>query len=441
MAEVVSGHDDRTTAPARRSPARIMLAGASGNFVEWFDFTLYGFSAVVIAATFFPPGSSGALLATFAIYGVAFVARPAGAVVFGRIGDRMGRRTALSMSVLLMGLATAAIGLLPGWSSIGVAAPILLLVFRMAQGFSAGGEYTGAMTFGLEHAPPRRRALWVAVVGSSTMLGVTGATLTIVVFQAVAGDAFAAGGWRWTFVFGGLLSLVGLLLRLGVDETPVFTELAEKGTPRGIGFGALVRGHWRTLLVLLCYFGVLGVVTHMFLGYMPTYLGQAAGIASSTALTIITGLTLFAAMIGPVFGALADRVGRRPLLRTGAVMAVVVVIPAYLLIGTRNLAAVVVAMLALLLVVSLLGIGAMAVLEMLPAQVRFSGMALPYNVAYAVFAGTAPLVSQALVDATGSLLSPAYYATALALIGLPVILRAIPETRGADLRTGVTAPS
>ncbi|MBW0101097.1 MFS transporter [Pseudonocardia sp. KRD291] len=440
MADLISEHGDKANVRPRQSPARIMLAGASGNFVEWFDFTLYGFSAVVIAATFFPTGSgSSGLLATFAIYGVAFVARPAGAVVFGRIGDRLGRRTALSVSVLLMGAATAAIGLLPSWSAIGIAAPILLMVCRLAQGFSAGGEYTGAMTFSVEHAPPGRRALWAGLVGSSTMLGATGATLTIVVFQSVAGDAFAAGGWRWTFVFGGLLSLVGLFLRLGVDETPVFTELAADRTTRPPSLGGLLRGYWRMMLVLFCYFGVLGVVTHMFLGYMPTYLGQAGGISSTTSLTIITGLTLLAAVLAPVFGSWGDRIGRRPLVRAGSVAAVVLTVPAYFLIGTQSLVAIVFAMLALLVVVALLGAGSMAVLEMLPADVRFSGMALPYNVAYAVFAGTAPLVSQALVDVSGSLLAPAFYATALALIGLPVIFRAIPETRGSDLRTGVTA--
>lgn len=438
MSETVSEQERATRSARRRSPARIVLAGAAGNFVEWFDFTLYGFSAAAIAATFFPADrSTQALLATFAIYGVAFVARPIGAVVFGRIGDRLGRRTALSASVLLMGGATAAVGLLPGWASIGVAAPVLLLVCRLLQGLSAGGEYTGAMTFNAEHAPPRRRALWMGFISASTMLGVTGATLTVVIFQAVAGDAFAAGGWRWPFVVGGLLSLVALVLRLGVDETPVFAELAAEEPRPGHPIGHLLRTYWRSLLVLLCYFGVTGVVTHMFLGYMPTYLGLAAGVPASTALTIITVLTLFAAVAGPVFGAVGDRVGRRPLVVAGSLGAVVLTVPAYLLIGTRSMAAIVVAMFLLLMVVSLLGAGAMAVLEMLPADVRFSGVALPYNVAYAIFAGTAPLVSQLLVDASGSLLAPAFYATALALLGLPVILRGIPETRGIDLRRGV----
>jgi MFS transporter, MHS family, proline/betaine transporter len=425
-----------TSAPTRRSsPGRVILAGATGNFVEWFDFTLYGFSAVVIAATFFPADDgAAALLGTFAIYGVAFLARPLGAVVFGRIGDRRGRKNALSASVLLMGLATAAMGVLPSWDSVGVLAPILLLTCRLLQGLSAGGEYTGALTFNLEHAPPHRRALYTSFVGASTMLGTAAGTVTVVVVQVLAADGFAAGAWRWPFVVGGLLSLVALFLRLGVDETPVFRATAK--APR-VGLRELVRRHWRTLLVSGCYFAVLGLVTHMFLGYMPTYLTAVAGVPSSTTLTIITGLTLFAAVLGLAFARLADRYGRRPFLRSGAVAAVVLIVPAYLLMGTGGTVAVVAGLFVLLMIVGLLGAGALAVLEMMPAEVRYSGVALPYNVAYAIFGGTAPLVGQLLLDGTGSLLAPAYYATAIALLGLPVLIRGIPETRRADLRTGV----
>lgn len=410
-----------------------------GNFVEWFDFTLYGFTAAVIAATFFPAESgSAALLGAFAIYGVAFVARPLGAVVFGHIGDRAGRRFALTLSILLMGGATAAMGLLPGWSSIGVAAPILLLVCRLVQGFSAGGEYTGALTFSTEHAPKGRRAFWMGFIGASTSLAAASATLTVVIAQLVAGPAFAAGGWRWAFVIGGLLSLVAFFLRLGVDETPVFekarSERAE-GTRTG-GFRVLFRDHWRPLLVIFTFFSAVGLITHMFLGYLPTYIGKAAGVSSSTSLFLITGVTLAGALLAPVVGLVIDRWGRRPILRIGFVSAAIGIIPAYLLMGTGSIALLALALLFLFLVVGLVGAGAISVLEMLPAAVRFSGVALPYNVAYAVFGGTAPLVSQALVEGTGSLLAPAFYATAVVLIALPILLRGIPETKDSDLVTG-----
>ncbi len=421
------------------SRRRVMFASSVGNFVEWFDFTLFGFTAAVLAKVFFPAGNDvAALLGAFAIYGVAFVARPVGAYVFGRIGDRRGRRTSLGLSIVIMGAATAAIGLLPGWSQIGVVAPALLLVCRLAQGFSAGGEYTGAVTFSVEHAPADRRAWYMAIVGASTWLGAMGATACVALCQAVFGDAFASGGWRVPFIIGGLISVAGLFLRLRVDETPVFAAVQAQAKEVVRPFRELLRGYWRTLLVLFAYFGVLGLFTHMFLGYMPTYLKQATGMTDTAVLTLTTGLNLASMVLGLGLAVLADRHGRRIQVRIGAVAAVVVLVPAYLLIGTGNIVAIAVALLVFTLAVGLLSTGALSVLEMYPANVRFSGMAMPYNVAYAVFGGTTPLVSQALVEGTGSLLSPAFYASALALLALPLLLRGIPETRGADLHTGVS---
>ncbi|WP_033296189.1 MFS transporter [Amycolatopsis jejuensis] len=419
----------KTTSSARS----VLFASSVGNFVEWFDFTLYGYAATAIAATFFPSGNKvAALLGVFAVYGVAFVARPLGAVVFGRIGDRRGRRTSLGLSILVMGAATAAIGLLPGWSSVGVLAPVLLLVCRLVQGFSAGGEYTGAMTFSVEHAPDHRRAWYMALVGSSTWLGAIGATGIVLLFRALTGDGFATGGWRWPFLIGGVIAVAGLVLRMRVDETPVFKEMAKKQPPAR-PFRELVSGHWRTLLILFAYFAVLGLFTHTFLGYMPTYLVEATGFTATTVLWLTSALNLLSIPVGLGLAILADRHGRRIQIRTGALAAVVLVVPAYLLIGTGNVVAVLAALVVFLLSVSLLSTGALSVLELYPARVRFSGMALPYNLAYAVFGGTAPLISQLLVDGTGSLLAPAVYASIAALLALPLLLR-IPETKGTDLR-------
>lgn len=424
-----------TVAAVSTSRRTVLLASSVGNFVEWFDFTLYGYTAAAIAAAFFPAGNKiSGLIGAFAVYGVAFVARPLGAFVFGRIGDRRGRRTSLGVSIVLMGAATAAIGLLPGWSQIGVAAPVLLLICRLLQGFSAGGEYTGAMAFSIEHAPDDRRAWYLALVGSSTWLGAIGATGVVLLFQAITGDGFANGGWRGPFLIGGVIALIGLVLRLRVDETPVFKAMQahQPDGPPARPFRELLRGHWRKLLILFAYFAVLGLFTHSFLGYMPTYLAEAGGFSASTVLWLVTAANILTIPAGLVLAVLADRHGRRIQLRVGAIAAIVLVIPAYLLIGTGNLVAVVLALLVLLLAVSLLSAGAISVLELYPTNVRFSGMALPYNFAYAIFGGTAPLISQVLVDGTGSLLAPAVYAAVVAVLALPLLLR-IPETNGANL--------
>ncbi|WP_163505238.1 MFS transporter [Fodinicola acaciae] len=424
--------DRAQSATTRRA---VLFASSVGNFVEWFDFTLYGYTAAVIAATFFPAGNgAAALLGAFAVYGVAFVARPLGAAMFGRIGDRRGRRTSLGLSIMVMGASTAAMGLLPGWSSIGVLAPILLLVCRLVQGFSAGGEYSGALTFTIEHAPDNRRAWFLGLVGSSTMLGAVCATAVALVFQSVTGPRFAVDGWRWMFVLAGAIALVGLFLRLRVDESPVFEEMRKQQAPLR-PFQVLLRDHWRTLLVLFVYFATLGLLTHMFLGYLPTYLNRAIGVSTGTVLALTTVANLASIPVSLSLSVLADRYGRRIQVRLGAMAAVVLPVPAYLLIGTGSTAAVIAALVLFVFAVCLLTMGALSVLELYPTGVRFSGMALPYNLAYAVFGGTAPLVSALLVDSTGSLLSPAIYASVVAVLALPILLKGIPETKGVDLRS------
>ena len=419
------------TSPGRRSARRrALIAGATGNIVEWFDFTIYGFTAAVLATVFFPPEfGSGALLATFALYGVAFLARPAGGIFFGRLGDRLGRRRSLSLAITLMGCSTAAIGLLPTYASIGVAAPLLLLLCRLVQGFSAGGEYTGAATFVVEHAPSHRRGLYAGIISSSSFVGSILATVTVLSFSSVGAEHFADGGWRWPFIIGGVVAMVGLFMRLAVEETPAFKEMQENDSLPTRPLADLFRNHWRTLLTSFVYFASLGVVTHMLLGYMPTFLVLSADVPSTVALLMTTGALVLAVPLFIFFGATVDRIGRRPLVRIGMVMSVFVSVPSYMLIGTGNIFAIAVALASLVLALSLLASALLVILEMMPTHARFTGTAIPYNIAYALFAGTAPLVCAALVNATGSDLSPAFYATAIALIALPILWRGIPESK------------
>ncbi|MDN3460107.1 MFS transporter [Rhodococcus sp. APC 3903] len=428
------------TSRLARTRRKALVAAATGNFVEWFDFTIYGFMAVTLASVFFPPDSGkAALLAIFAVYGSAFIARPLGAVFFGSIGDRLGRRGSLSLAIGLMGVSTAAIGLLPTYAAAGTLAPALLLLCRLIQGFSAGGEFAGAATFVVEHAPPGRRPLYLAILGGSTSLGVVGATAAVLAFRSAGASAFDDGGWRWAFIVGGALAVVGLILRLGVEETPVFTAAVEqqqnrKGT-RHSPLRELLAKHRRAMGTVLVFFASVGVLTHMMLGYMPTYLVTAAGVTSNTALVLTMIAMIVPLPVAIILSGFVEKVGRRPFIRVGAVSAVLVVIPCYLLIGTGNKLAIGVALIVLMVVLCLLNIGLLAVLEILPTRLRYIGTAVPYNVAYALFAGTAPLVCQALVDSTGSALAPAFYGTAIALLACPVLLRYIPETKGTDLRT------
>ncbi|MEV0702384.1 MFS transporter [Saccharopolyspora sp. NPDC050389] len=431
--------------PPRRSGKRILAACASGNFVEWLDFSLYGFSATVIAQTFFPADSGVvALLGTFAIYGVAFVARPAGGIVFSRIGDRLGRRAALSASIVMMGLATVAIGLLPSYETAGIGAPILLLVCRLAQGFSAGGEYTGAATFTLEHAPPGRRALWTTFVHSFSLAGTLAGILVILLFRFAAPEAYSSGGWRWTFVAVGLLAGFGLYLRLRLDETPVYRELRADGTARIRPLKDVVRQHARQMVVLFAYYAYVGVLTYLITGYMPTYLTKVVGFESTTALVLQAAVVVFQICLFLVLARLIDsgRAPRRRLVIIGSASGVVLAVPAFLLITTGTVWAGFLGMSLLSVPIILTTSGAMLIaMEMLPTDARFTGVALPYNLAYALFAGTAPLVSELLVTATGNSIMPAVYATSIAVVALPVLFFGMPETKDFHLGTGTAEPS
>jgi MHS family proline/betaine transporter-like MFS transporter len=238
---------------------------------------------------------------------------------------------------------------------------------------------------------------------------------------------------------GGALAVVGLILRLGVEETPVFTAAVEQQQNRkGLRHSPLrelLAKHRRAMGTVLVFFASVGVLTHMMLGYMPTYLVTAAGVTSNTALVLTMTAMIVPLPVAIILSVFVEKVGRRPFIRVGAVSAVLVVIPCYLLIGTGNKLAIGVALIVLMVVLCLLNIGLLAVLEILPTRLRYIGTAVPYNVAYALFAGTAPLVCQALVDSTGSALAPAFYGTVIALLACPVLRRCIPETKGTDLRT------
>ncbi|GAA5115179.1 MFS transporter [Pseudonocardia adelaidensis] len=400
-----------------------------GHAVESYDFVIYGSSATVIARHFFPSDDPTlAILSTLAVYGIAFVVRPIGAIVFGSIGDRRGRRTALSAVVLIMAGSTAAIAVLPGYATAGIAAPLLLLCCRLAQGISMGAEYTSAASYVVEQAPADRRGLWVSAVNSATFVGSAFAALALLALQVLAPAAYADWTWRLAFLFGGVMALVGLYMRLRLEETTTFRALERMGEVSDRPVRDSLRDR-RTFLLLFAVFALLAVVVHNLLGYFPTYLVATGGLAEGTVLTAGVVALLSCAAMCVLTGLLVDRFGRRPLLVVGVALAVAGSVPAYLLAGGGTLLSTLGAEILLVLPAAIVGMSAtILAVEIVPPHIRATSTALAYNAAYAVFGGTAPILG-ALLTAWLGRLAPGAYITVLAVIALLVVVVAMPETR------------
>jgi MHS family proline/betaine transporter-like MFS transporter len=421
---VTSPHADR------RMAGRALAAAAIGNFVEWYDFAVYGYSAAVIAKVFFPAGhDTAALLGSLAIFGVTFLLRPLGGIILGRLGDRIGRRPVLSVTVLLMGLATTLMGLLPSYASIGIAAPLLLLLLRLAQGFFGGGEFSGASTYLVEYAPPNRRGLWATLSMATGVFpfAVCGVVI-LAVTTAMSPATYAGIGWRLPFLFALPLALAGLYLRLRIEETPAFREVQDAGAVESAPMTAVLRGHLRPVLLVFGISSLNAVGSYTVTSYMPTFLGTQAGMAPGTALVASSIAVAVLAVLLPVAGRLGDRLGRRPLILAGTIGVILLAVPGYLVAGMGTLGAAVIGQ--LLMIVPLTGISAVlgpAMCELFPTNVRYSGSALGYNVAYACFGGTAPFVAQFLIVRTGTPIAPAFYLVFFGLVALIAVVK-LPET-------------
>jgi MHS family proline/betaine transporter-like MFS transporter len=352
------------------------------------------------------------------------VVRPLGAAVFGSIGDRLGRRTALSAVVLIMAVSTAAIAVLPGYATAGALAPLLLLCCRLAQGVSMGAEYTSAASYVMEQAPAHRRGLWVSAVNSATFVGSACAALALLALQLLSPEAYADWTWRLAFLFGGVMALVGLYMRLRLEETATFRALESRGEVAVSPVRESFR-NWRLFLLLFAIFALLAVVVHNLLGYFPTHLATTGGLTDGTVLTAgVVALLLCAAMC-VLTGVLVDRFGRKPLLVVGVVLGSV---PAYLLASGGTLLTTLAAELLLVLPAAVIGVLATIIaVEIVPPRIRATSTALSYNIAYAVFGGTAPILG-ALLTAWFGRLAPGAYITALAVIALVVVVVAMPET-------------
>jgi len=439
--------EHQTSAPQARQDAQPLIvdetevkravgATTMGNAMEWFDFGIYSYLAVVLGKVFFPDSGDMGLIYSLAAFAVAFLVRPVGGLFFGMLGDRIGRRGVLATTIILMAGATFSIGLIPSYASVGIWAPVLLYAARLVQGFSTGGEYSGASTFITEFSPDRRRGFLASFLEFGTIGGfIAGAALVTGLTAALGDAAMQSWGWRVPFLIAGPLGIIGLFLRFRLSETPAFARLEGQAQARSAGsrLQEIVVDHIRPFLLCVALVLALNVTNYLVLTYMPNYLTGTLGYdnAHSLFLNLLTMLAMLAAV--PFVGHLGDRIGRRPVLLAACVGYLLLSWPALWLLQQGHIATILAGLLILGLCQTLfIGTTPSTLPAMFPTEIRYGGLAIAYNVSASLFGGTAPLVAESLVRATGDDYMPAYYAMLAATVGLVAVLL-MRETAGQPL--------
>ncbi len=436
-----------TAPPAPASLKRIVAASLIGTTIEWYDFFLYGSAAALVFNKLFFPDSDplvGTLL-SFLTYAVGFAARPLGALVFGHYGDRLGRKKLLVLSLLLMGGATFAIGLLPTHATIGTAAPVLLTVLRLVQGFALGGEWGGAVLLVSEHGDARRRGFWASWPQTGAPAGQLLATGVLSLLTAVLSDsAFGDWGWRIPFLLSGVLVMVGLWIRLSVDESPVFKQALAQAEARKAARAAeteaeklplvsVLKHHWRDVLVAMGARMAENISYYVITAFILVYATTSAGVSRQTALNAVLIASAVHFAVIPAWGALSDRVGRRPVYLLGAVGVGLWMFPFFSLIDTGGFGNLILAV-----TVGLVMHGAMYApqaaffSEMFATRMRYSGASIGAQFASVAAGAPAPLIATALLADYDSSTPIALYVIAAAVLTV-VAVGVAKETRHRDL--------
>lgn len=418
---------------------KAVRGAAIGNTVEWYDFAIYSTLATYIADQFFPSGDeTAALLSTFAVFAAAFFMRPLGGFFFGPLGDRIGRQRVLALVILLMSGSTFLIGLVPSYESIGVAAPLLLLLLRCVQGFSAGGEYGSGACYLAEFAPDRHRGFVVSFLVWSVVVGFLLGSLTVTGLETLLSEsAMNSYGWRIPFLIAGVLGVVGLYIRLRLGDTPEFETLREEGEVSESPLKEALKSSWRPILQIAGLVVIHNVGFYIVFTYLPTYFTKTLEFTKTNAFVSIIIASTVAIILIPPLGALSDRIGRKPLLIAGAVGFAIFAYPLFMLLNTGSLAAAIAAHAGLAAIESVFVSASLAAgAELFATRVRSSGYSIGYNVSVAIFGGTAPYVATWLVARTGNELPPAFYVIAAAIITLATIMT-MRETAAQPLRQKV----
>ncbi|WP_028937159.1 MFS transporter [Pseudonocardia spinosispora] len=437
---------DGVTITDEKTMRRAVAAAAIGNVTEWYDFGVYAYLVPIITKVFFSElPKPVAIVYAFAVFAVSFLVRPLGGFIFGPLGDRIGRTKVLAITVIMMAAGTTVLGLLPTYAAVGVAAPLLVLLVRVVQGLSTGGEYGGAMTFIAEYSADRRRGFFGSWLEFGTLTGyVLGAGL-VTILQAVLSDAqMLSWGWRLPFLLALPLGVAGLYLRSKLEETPAFEQLVDSSEEdEGLSAKEALRSvfveHWRTMLLAGGLVIAWNVTNYMLTSYVPTYLTETLpasgehGISeeASNLLQIVVLIVLI--VVITFLGRLNDRIGRRPVLLIGAGALVVLGLPSILLLRVGGLVTTFLGLLVMGLILVCFSSTAPSTLPaMFPTHIRYSGLSVTFNLFVSAFGGTTAIVVSGLVLATGDLNWPGYYLIAAGVIGV-VCAYLLKESNGRPL--------
>ncbi|KOV92599.1 transporter [Streptomyces sp. NRRL B-1140] len=424
--------ETQTVSPPTKRPVRQLLAASVGNAVEWYDWYAYTFLATYIAAQVFPKSADNSLvplLSTFAVFAVGFFMRPVGGLLMGAVADRHGRRAALTVTILLMGGSSLLVGLTPTYAAVGVLAPVVLVLARLLQGLSVGGEFAASTTFLVESAGPGRRGLFSSFQYVSTTVGqlVASAVATLLV-DTLSDGQMNGWGWRVPFVLGAVLSLVGFWIRQGAQET---RSAEQQQGPRPGLFEAL-RRHPRESLLIAGITAGGTIAYYTWTSYLPTYAELNAGVEKSDALLAGTISLAFFALLQPLGGLLSDRFGRRPLLLFFGLGFALLAVPLLHVLSDSFTVLLLVQCAGMVLLTGFTSISAAVNAEIFPPRVRAAGIGFPYSLTVALFGGTAPYVGTLFKEQGHSGLFP-WYVAVICLVSSVVYLR-LPETAHAALR-------